>query len=86
MVDKPLPGCAEGCVLLLLDDSVDGIYEEGQVCCYDFKVNLFSFLLICSVLCMTVKSPWRSLAREISRKGLDDPQHHTFLSNLLPIN
>ena len=23
MVDKPLPGCAEGCVLLLLDDSVD---------------------------------------------------------------
>ena len=47
MVDKPLPGCAEGCVLLLLDDSVDGIY--GQVCCYDFKVNLFSFLLICAV-------------------------------------
>ena len=49
MVDKPLPGCAEGCVLLLLDDSVDGIYGEGQVCCYDFKVNLFSFLLICAV-------------------------------------
>ena len=23
--------------------------EEGQVCCYDFKVNLFSILLICSV-------------------------------------
>ena len=47
MVDKPLPGCAEGCVLLLLDDSVDGIF--GQVCCYDFKVNLFSILLIWSV-------------------------------------
>ena len=23
--------------------------EEGQVCCYDFKVNLFSILLIWSV-------------------------------------
>ena len=28
---------------------MEGIHEEGQVCCYDFKVNLFSFLLICSV-------------------------------------
>ena len=28
---------------------MEGIHEEGQVCCYDFKVNLFSFLLIWSV-------------------------------------
>ena len=28
---------------------MEGIHEEGQVCCYDFKVNLFSILLICSV-------------------------------------
>ena len=28
---------------------MEGIHEEGQVCCYDFKVNLFSFLLICAV-------------------------------------
>ena len=28
---------------------MEGIHEEGQVCCYDFKVNLFSVLLIFSV-------------------------------------
>ena len=25
------------------------LWMEGQVYCYDFKVNLFSFLLICAV-------------------------------------
>ena len=38
---------------------MEGIYEEGQVCCYDFKVNLFSFLLIFSVA-----APFRSSAVE----------------------
>ena len=50
MVDKPLPGCAEGCVLLLLDDShppalgipVLGVYIFSP-CCVAFARSSLSF-------------------------------------------
>ena len=52
MVDKPLPGCAEGCVLLLLDDShppalgipVLGVYIFSP-CCVAFARSSLSFFL-----------------------------------------
>ena len=42
----------EGGVVCIVQGRLLGLEvrdEEGQVCCFDFKVNLFSFLLICSV-------------------------------------